>query len=256
MRKILTTVLLLILVLTIPTTTIAFADEITTINEYYKVTTEDVCLCDVVGNSATELFKLPKTYFLLIDTSRENKTITQFGDSIEFVPVKYKGYTGYIPKKDINNGKIINATQEENNKLTEQNAYLNKNITLKTKFEGATATIEQGKSLIFMGFYNEDVVVFYNNKLVNIPKTSFDAITYDDHYFPEDINTEILPDAQAESPYNRLNTVVLIVGLTLASVIIIAVIFFPKKKSKTREDKYYEDNYYENYRDKYDTRNN
>ena len=222
------------------------------------MTTENVLFCDIAGNTLTPLFSLPKTYFLLIDTSRENKTIYDAVSDTrtEFVPVKYKGYAGYITKNVIDNGKIINATQEENNKLTEQNAYLNKNITLKTKFEGATATIEQGKSLIFMGFYNEDVVVFYNNKLVNIPKTSFDAITYDDHYFPEDINTEILPDAQAESPYNRLNTVVLIVGLTLASVIIIAVIFFPKKKSKTREDKYYEDNYYENYRDKYDTRNN
>ena len=255
MRKLLTTLLIVVMMLFIPTTTFAFADELTTINEYYQVNADDVYFCDILNSEPKELFTLPNTYFVLKDTSREVVTLNKFGTTLEFIPIKYKGFDGYISKSDAT-AKLTSATQEQNNKLTEANAYLNKNITLNAKYESAkTGVLEQGKSLIYMGNNKDNVVVLLNNNLAEIPNTYFDKITYDSHSFPEDNIVDMVVDGEVENPYNTLNTTILIVGLTLSSIIILAVIFFPKKKEQSREDRYYEDDYYENYRNKYDTKN-
>ncbi len=256
MKKFVISILILVMLI-FPTTTVAFADAPATNYEYYKILSDGVLFGeeDSTGTTFIPKFEIPNTYYAKIDTSRE---VFVDINNISYEPVIYKGQKGYIKtaEKDIKYAKATGNIA----KLNDTTAYYEKQLPIKKNYINGDINISANTELDYLGkltIRNEKNYVFlYNNSYVMIPATEqyFDNFVVPTHSFPIDNNTNVTTDEKLESPYTKLSTNILTIGIAVACIVMVIIIYKPRKKMVNRNE--YDDDYYDNYKSKYNAKNN
>ena len=256
MRKFIISILIVVMVLA-PTSSIAFADS-AEVSEYYKINSNNVefFMVNLDNDIPEDIFILPRTYYVKKLNTNE---ITYKG--INFIPVEYNGLSGYI--KALDKSSYSPATVNLN-KLNDNTAYFKLKVSLKQNFENSKILIPAGEKIDYLGTklgMNDAVnyVFSYNNSFAVIPASLdyfVDLSVFDipEHTFPVDNNTTVTTDENLESPYTKLSTNILTIGIAVACIVMVIIIYKPRKKPINRDD--YDDDYYDNYRSKYNAKNN
>lgn len=231
---------------------IAYADNTTP--NYYKVTGENVRFYLKIDDAPSYQFSLPKSYFVKVDSNTPEFEV----EGVYYMPIIYNGEQGYVNKNNLTDNNLTAPTSEELKKLTDNNAYFKKSVTLKNDFTSGSITIVKDTKLDFFGMKGGNYVFCYNKKYISIPANQgsteyFDAFTIPSHTFPSDNNSNVITDGTKLNPYNKLATILLTIGIVIPAVIIVLMIFKPVK-TKTERDNYYNGDYYDEYRDKYHTK--
>ena len=255
MKKFVISILILVMVL-VPTTTVAFADSTNT-SEYYKINSNDVEFFVVNPDSQTpeDVFVLPRTYYV-----KKLNSVNINYKGVQYIPVAYNGHNGYIKQQD--NSHYSPATVNLN-KLNDNTAYFKLKVSLKQKFENSSIVIPAGEKLDYFGTklgMNDSVnyVFSYANNFVVIPAntTYFEDLAVfevPEHTFPVDNNSTVKKDEDLQSPYNKLSTNILTIGIAVACIVMVIIVYKPRKKVTTRDD--YDDDYYDNYKSRYNAKN-
>lgn len=225
--------------------------------EYYQVNDDNVLFgeYDVETLSFAPRFKLPKTYYIKVNVDSASEQ-TDFDGKV-YKQIVYNGRSGYISTEHFKEGvnKVTKATSSDVAKLTDATAYFKKTILLKKQYVNGAITINQNSELTYMGKNVRNIDTFYyNGNYVSINNTNdeyYEPFTVPNHSFPKENNSNVVTDSSTVNPYNNLLTVILIIGITIPAVAIVFLIFKPVKKRAEYEN---DDDYYEDYRARYNTK--
>lgn len=246
-KKLITALLITIICMTIFPTSVAFAEE--PLPVFYKIKSEDVRfhIYNSKDDDMLYQFIIPETYFVMADLSSADKEVA----GINYKPVIYNGKKGYVLEAAFSNGSVTAPSDTDIKRLDKTNYYYKKSVVLKAAYKD----IPKNTELAFYGKKGSDYVFYYNNAFTAIPSSEeniryFDAFTIPDHTFASGNTPPVIDNGESLNPYNKLLTIILIIGITIPAIIIVLLIFKPVKTSKKRND-YYDGDYYEDYKSKY-----
>ena len=263
MRKILIFLLITVMLL-VPTTTVAFAEELDPVDVNYYVIGEDVKFCSKTTNEYNEIemrydFTLPNTYYLIM---LDEKVTDKEGK--EYCLISYNDIKGYVLTSDITNGKLIQVESSAiKEQLNNETAYLTSTVTLKKSYTtNSGLEIPEGTKLIRIGTRTLASQEYYfikyqdgESPFVFIPNTDeyFTEHSIPKHSFPSDNNSSVVVDENKLNPYNKLATNILTICIAVICVAMVLLIYWPRKKPIERNES--DDDYYSSYKSSYNARN-
>lgn len=203
------------------------------VNTPYVVIGEDIWLLDDNGG---KIFILPETYYARILSMDDN-----------YYYVSFNGVNGKIPKNSVSvvgyDGEVKNTAKmihiaSEYSVFTE--------IKLKSRLEGESnedITVPTGEALTYLGSYKQGDVLWYfvsyEDKSGYIKSSYTDSPEIKYEKFVPINETSVAPEVEKkenETEERDLTKILIIAGVSVAAIVLLIIIFLPRKNKK---HKYY-----------------
>lgn len=200
----------------------------------YVVIGEDVWLMN--KETGGKLFLLPETYYARVDNLDEN-----------FYYVTFNGVAGKVERNSVSSiGYHTEATGTMQELRIDSKYSIFTEIKLKTSMEGGSeeVPVPVNGSFVFLGKYPltdmwyyvryNEVCGYIRAEFTTVPEITIPA------FVPQEKPSEIPPAEETEQPKNNnLVKILVITGLSVALVVLLVLLFRPKKKGVNKY--YYED---------------